>query len=597
MPRRRLLYLLAVVAMLGQMAFAMVTTAMQQSPTIDEPVYVATAEVYRQQHSLRYNPEHPPLGKLIMAAGTAFAGAELDPAYPGNQTRLGRHLLYESGNNPFQLMFLARLPIILLTLLFGLVVLAFARDLAGAAGGLIALALYAFSPDVIAHGSLATLDVPAAGMLLTAAWLTWRARKRPLLYLPLAGLALGAALATRMSVLPAVPLLVLLAAWSMWHAQRARPAQPAASVSEGEPQSGTESPSGTESASGTESPSETESPRPVGALPALLRSGAAAIGVGLIAVAVVWISYLAVDPWLRWTTPPGLPEVDGLRGLAVDLMPFPQAYRDGMLVQFKFEAKLYNGFLLGEAYRGSPWYYLPVALLIKTPLGMLALWAAGVITMLVLPRLRAAAVYLLPISVVLLLMAMTGSRNFGTRYVIFLPLFLAVAAGTVALIRFRYSRIVYSRIVYSQIVYSRIAAGALVLTVAAGSMLTFPYYLPYSNIAFGGTSKTYTNLHDANVDWGQDLARLGQVLKTRYPGERIWLVYKGAGVPGYYGIKAENPYAVRDDEVRGLLVVSDSRAVLAGPRLRRLLDTSVRIDQVGYSISIYRREPLPVTRQ
>src|ERR1051325_10658777 len=100
MPRRRLLYLLAVVALLGQMAFAMVTTAVQQSPTIDEPVYVATAEVYRQQHSLRYNPEHPPLGKLVMAAGLAFGGARLDPAYQGDQTLLGRHLLYESGNNP-----------------------------------------------------------------------------------------------------------------------------------------------------------------------------------------------------------------------------------------------------------------------------------------------------------------------------------------------------------------------------------------------------------------------------------------------------------------------------------------------------------------
>ncbi|MET0418541.1 MAG: phospholipid carrier-dependent glycosyltransferase, partial [Actinoplanes sp.] len=92
--------------MLGQMAFAMVTTAMQQSPTIDEPVYVATAEIYTQQQSLRYNPEHPPLAKLAMAAGLAFTDAKLDPDYRGNQTALGRHLLYENGNNPIQLMLL-----------------------------------------------------------------------------------------------------------------------------------------------------------------------------------------------------------------------------------------------------------------------------------------------------------------------------------------------------------------------------------------------------------------------------------------------------------------------------------------------------------
>ncbi len=88
-------------------------------------------------------------------------------------------------------MFFGRLPMIVLTLLFGLVVFAFARDLTGTAGGLLALALYTFMPDVIANGALATLDVPAAGFLLTAVWLLWRARTRPRLYLPLAGLATG----------------------------------------------------------------------------------------------------------------------------------------------------------------------------------------------------------------------------------------------------------------------------------------------------------------------------------------------------------------------------------------------------------------------
>lgn len=395
---------------------------------------------------------------------------------------------------------------------------------------------------MIAHGSLATLDVPAAGLLLVAFWTAWRARRRPGLYLPLAGLALGAALATRMSVLPAVPLLVVLAGLSMWKAQPARV---------------------------------------VGKR--LLIAAGAAIGVGVIAVAAVWLTYLAVDPRLRWTTPAGLPDPGGLRGLAVDLMPFPQAYRDGMLTQFKFENRLFNGFLLGEAYRGSPWYYMPVAILIKTPIGMLVLWAAGAITMIVVPKLRAAALYLLPVSAVLLLFTMTGARNFGTRYVIFLPMFLAIAAGTVVLIRFRFSRVI---------------TGVLVLTVAAGSLLTFPTYIPYSNIAFGGTSNTHNNLHDANVDWGQDLPRLSARLKSEYPGEQIWLVYKGAGVPNYYGIVAGDPYKVPEEQVRGLLVVSDSRVALAKGRLKSLIESSTVIDHVGHSITIYRREAgsgLPVT--
>lgn len=145
-PVRRLLVPLLVVLLLGQMAVAMVTTAVRQTPTIDEPVYVGTAAEYLHEHRVVHNPEHPPLGKLVIGVGVALADPRVDPSFTGDQGRLGRHLLYESGNDPWRLMLFARLPVIALTLAFGLVVFAFARELAGAAGGLTALGLYAFSP-------------------------------------------------------------------------------------------------------------------------------------------------------------------------------------------------------------------------------------------------------------------------------------------------------------------------------------------------------------------------------------------------------------------------------------------------------------------
>ncbi|WUD79055.1 phospholipid carrier-dependent glycosyltransferase [Streptomyces sp. NBC_00510] len=519
------------------MAFAMVTTAVQQTPTIDEPVYLGTATVYLREHSLRFNPEHPPLGKLVIAGGLAFAHPHLDPAFEGDQTELGRSVLYESGNDPWRLMLAARLPMIALTLLFGLVVLAFARDLTGPAGGLLALALYAFSPDVIAHGSLATLDVPAAGFLLTSVWALWRARDRPRRYLPLAGAALGAAVATRMSTLPAVPVLLLLAALSVWHL----------------------------AARGAERPGTARS---------LRRAAIAAGGVGLVAVAVVWAAYLVVDPRLRWTAPDTLPALHGLRGWAVDALPLPRAYRDGMAVQFGFEDSTFEGFLFGRHYRGGLWYYLPAAVLVKTPLGMLALWLAGTAVLLAHPRLRPAAPYLLVPAAVLTAAAMTGSRDFGVRYVVFLPMLGAVAAACVTALRRR---------------WADVAAAALVAFVAVSSLRTFPYYLQYSNEAFGGTSRTHLRLHDSNVDWGQDLGRLADRLRDRYPGERVWLVYKGSGVPAHYGIHAADPRQVPEDQVHGLLVVSDSSVAKAEGRLAELIAGSEPIDEVGHSITIYRR--------
>lgn len=535
---QRGLLVLAGVALLAQMAIAMVTTAVQQTPTIDEPVYVGTAVVYTQEHSLRYNPEHPPLGKLIIAAGLAFADVHLDTGFVGSQGDVGQHLLYRSGNDPWRVMLLARLPMIVLTLLFGLVVWAFGRDLFGPVGGLVALALYAFSPDIIAHGSLATLDVPAMGFLLTSVWLLWRARGRPWRYLPLAALALGAAMATRMSVLPAVAVLLLLVVWSVWSAGRTRP----------------------------------ENPWRVGRL--LATGAAAALGVALIAIAVVWASYLAVDPALRWTTPDGLPVVDGLRGFVVDHLPFPATYRDGMRVQFGFENSTFGGFLFGRPYIGPLWYYLPAALLVKTPLGLLVLWLAGAAVMLTVRRLRPAAPYVLLPTAVLFAVALNESRNFGVRYAIVVPVFLAVAGAALVVVETR---------------WAKVTTVALVAFLAISSLRTFPYYLPYSNEAFGGPSRTHLHLHDSNVDWGQDLGRLADRLRERYPGEKVWLVYKGSGVPSYYGIEASDPLAVDPSEVRGLLVVSDSGAARATDRLSALIRASQPIDEVGHSITIYRR--------
>ncbi|WEO93756.1 phospholipid carrier-dependent glycosyltransferase [Streptomyces sp. FXJ1.172] len=591
---RRWLVPLLVALLLAQMAAAMVTTALRQTPTIDEPVYVATATDYLHEHRIRYNPEHPPLGKLLVAAGVAVAGPHYDPSYSGTQGDVGRHLLYESGNDPGRLMLWARLPVIALTLLFGLVAFAFARELTGTAGGLVALALYTFSPDAIAHGSLATLDMPMTGFVLTSAWLVWRARRRPVPYLPAAGAALGAAVATKMSALPAVPVLMGLAALSVLGAGRDREVTPP-----GEPGAGTgrwrlvpsvrrDAPGGPRrmrlaGRAGTVGGRPRRGPalvlgtvggrwhRPAAAL------GAAAV-VALAAVAVVWAAYLAVDPRLRFSPAEPVPALHGLRGRLVDLLPLPPAYRAGMRVQFALEDQPWQGYLFGHLYTGSRWYYLPVALLVKTPLGLLALGAAGAVAVVALRRLRPAAPYLLLPPAVLLAAAMTGSRDFGTRYALFVPVFLAVTAACVPACVPRPRRR-----------WTVAVTAALVLWTALSSLRTFPYYLPYANEAFGGPANTHRLLHDSNVDWGQDLGRLAERLRKRHPGERVWLVYKGSGVPSYYGIHAADPRAVPPDRVHGLLVVSDSAVAKARGRLAELIASSRPIDDVGHSITLYRR--------
>jgi Dolichyl-phosphate-mannose-protein mannosyltransferase len=112
-------------------------------------------------------------------------------------------------------------------------------------------------------GSRATLDVPCAGFLLTACWMLWRGRERPWRYLPLAGLAVGLALAVKMNALVAVPVVAGLAGFAYLRGRWSR--------------------------------------LPMAAVVAAM--------VVAIAVATVWVSYLTVDPTLQSQSAQRIPQL------------------------------------------------------------------------------------------------------------------------------------------------------------------------------------------------------------------------------------------------------------------------------------------------
>lgn len=131
-----------------------------------------------------------------------------------------------------------------------------------------------------------------------------------------------------------------------------------------------------------------------------------------VAVAVVRAAHFVVDPRLR--RDPGtthVPVVHGLRGHLVRLLPFPEAYRDGMRIRFGMENRSWAGFLFGHRYTGARCYHLPAALLVKTPIGALVLWTAGAVVPVTEWRLRPAEPYVLAPAAVLPVAATAGSRD------------------------------------------------------------------------------------------------------------------------------------------------------------------------------------------
>ena len=90
---------------------------------------------------------------------------------------------------------------------------------------------------------------------------------------------------------------------------------------------------------------------------------------------------------------------------------------------------------------------------------------------------------------------------------------------------------------------------AFALLLLAGYGLSFfvatPGYLSYFNVIAGGPLGGHRYLLDSNLDWGQDLARLGRWME-RNGEESIDLAYFGTADPEAYGIRYRKILMVHD---------------------------------------------------
>jgi hypothetical protein len=135
-----------------------------------------------------------------------------------------------------------------------------------------------------------------------------------------------------------------------------------------------------------------------------------------------------------------------------------------------------------------------------------------------------------------------------------------------------------------------------------GTLRVFPHFLSYFNEVAGGPRNGIHWLVDSNLDWGQDLARLGQWMQhNKVP--RINLCYFGNADPTYYGIDFvglpgswgvwENR-SLANPQLPGYVAISATN--LAGVGLKtaeqrtyykRLLERAILVDTIGYSIFVY----------
>lgn len=216
-------------------------------------------------------------------------------------------------------------------------------------------------------------------------------------------------------------------------------------------------------------------------------------------------------------------------------MPLPEHYLLGLDDQtFDVDSGRYYKYLRGELRSDEPgWYhYYVYALLVKTPLGALALGFTAAAVGVVCRRYRAdtpTEVLLLtaPLSFLLMLSAGRG-LNSHLRYLLPAFPFVFVSAGRLG----------------PWSAGSRVRGAAVVaaLVVSAASVVTgYPFYLSYFNEAAGGPDRGITHLAESNLDWGQGLLALRDWLGRHAPGRPLKLAYHGTTYPELLGISYELP--------------------------------------------------------
>ena len=185
------------------------------SATSDEATHLAAGYTYLTTGDLRLNPQHPPLMKMLAAAPLIVLRPALDrndPAWtssPPREWEFGTNFLY--ANDADRLLWWARLPIVALAVGLGVVVWRWASEMHGRAGGLLAVFLYAWCPNLIAHSHFVTMDLGLAAFSTAHLWLLWRwsrSGSRPAL--GAAAVLLGLALAAKFSALLLLPAVVIL---------------------------------------------------------------------------------------------------------------------------------------------------------------------------------------------------------------------------------------------------------------------------------------------------------------------------------------------------------------------------------------------------
>lgn len=539
----------ALVALLLALYLVLLHTSLRTtSITTDELGHLPLAYGYLSSGDSRWLLMNPPSQRLVAALPLLLEpGISLEVPRPRTDLdfwRVGRAFLEQNRDAYVALYARARSAVSLLACVAGLLLYGLARSLAGPRAGLLALALFALSPDFLAHGGLVTTDLSAAlaGAAAALSALAY-ARHRSVPRLALVTVSTALLALSKFTALWFLPLVSLL----LIHGHRTATAA-------GEPRGGAATPS------------------------ALVREHVL-IGAGAWLILCAAYGFQGLLLPLRDLELVSRPATAVQSALPWLPLPIPAAYLHAFDLQAFDATRPWRSYLLGEAGPETSLGYYPIAALFKLPLPLLL----AIPLCALVARREALWVALAPALAYFALLALVPGKQTGFRFALPAVAFLLVfVAATLARPAARGTSLRRAL---------RPVALALLGWYALGTLRAHPHYIAYFNELAGGTALPHRGhevLADSNLDWGQDWIRLAEWQRETHSDD-LSLAYFGLVDPSVHGVR----YRPADCEVASrVLAVSVNLVLGIDPFARRLCFASLRQRppdaRVGAAVWVYR---------
>lgn len=544
---------------LGRLAFAstiihivfILWQIVSNSPTRNEVAHVPAGVTYLTTADFSLYNVNPPLTKVIQAIPLVLAGSNnegllLVAQETGRRREFaaGRAFAKENLSRHAYLIRLARLTGIFWALLGIFVLRKLCSVLYGRDAANFATILWCFSPNILAHASVATPDFPCAISFLCVSYVATKYVGSPTRYSAFQlGVSLGLAQLVKFTCLVLFPATILFVTISFLKIRAA---------------------------------GLVKTPR-TNLLVHLLVSifaSLAAINLGYLGegVGTKLGDFDFRSQSLSFKSISGFQENLFSNSVLKSIpIPLPANYVRGIdAQQVHFQGEM-ESYLAGELRKGGWWYFYIYAMFVKVPLGSLCLFCISVPIAMKNTRIRQKA-WVCWIPCVVLFVVASSKAGFTMHFRYVLPVIPLLIAGSSFILNCKSSLV-------------QVTARLLLVSTILSSVVVSPFWLSYFNELAGGPKNGSRHLIDSNIDWGQDLYRLRNWLYENENKEPIFVGYVNYVpietildkdvikipedvtllVPGYYAIDIESRI------VRGHSYFTEMQAV----------------DRIGYSVNVY----------